>query len=225
MQNELTRIFDYASDSDEVRVLILTGSGHVFSAGADLKSRPDINVAGALPEHSRRTRECFHAIVECRRPVICALNGPALGAGLALAASCDILLASENASLGLPEIDVGLLGGARYAMRLFGHAMTRQMVFTGYRVPAAELLRLGVVLAMVPQEALMSSAMEMAQTIAQKSPLAVQLAKHALGAVAEMSLRDGYRFEQEMTALLSKSEDGKEARAAFLERRAPVYLR
>jgi enoyl-CoA hydratase/carnithine racemase len=161
--------------------------------------------------------------VECKKPVICALNGPALGAGLAVAASCDILIASEKGSLGLPEINVGLLGGGRHAMRLFGHSLTRRMMFTGYRVPANELYRLGVIEAVTETDALMDTAMEMAHDIASKSPIAMKLAKHALNTIEEMGLRDGYRFEQGMTGELGQYEDSKEAMRAFAEKRAPVF--
>jgi enoyl-CoA hydratase len=154
---------------------------------------------------------------------ICALNGAALGAGLAIAASCDILIASERGSLGLPEINVGLLGGGRHAMRLFGHSLTRRMMFTGYRVPADELHRLGVVESVEPHEKLLEVAQSMAADIASKSPIAMTLAKHALNTIEEMSLRDGYRFEQSMTGELGKYEDSREAMRAFSEKRSPIF--
>ena len=221
---EMMAVFDGLSDRDEVRAVVLTGAGRTFSAGADIKSRVGQERGpGDNWQHNRRARECFHAIVECRKPVVAAINGPALGAGLALAASCDILVASENAVLGLPEIDVGLLGGGRHAMRLFGHSRTRRMMLTGYRVPGPELYRLGVVEACVPPEQLMDTALGIAREIASKSPVAVQLAKHALNAIEEMSLRDGYRFEQSMTVELGRYEDSKEAMRAFVEKRPPVF--
>lgn len=220
----MKEIFDRISDLPEVRVAVLTGAGRVFSAGADIKSRAGrTRGPGEHWASSRRGRETFHCIMECRKPVIAALNGPALGAGLAVAASCDILVASENASLGLPEIDVGLLGGGRHAMRLFGHSLTRRMMFTGYRVPASELYRLGVVEACVPPDQLMETAMGFAREIASKSPPAMVLAKHALNTIEEMSLRDGYRFEQGMTGELSKYEDSREAMLAFTEKRPPKF--
>lgn len=221
---EMMAVFDSLSDRDDVRVAVLTGAGRVFSAGADIKARAgQARGPGDNWQHNRRARECFHSILECRKPVIAAINGPALGAGLAVAASCDILVASENAVLGLPEIDVGLLGGGRHAMRLFGHSRTRRMMLTGYRVPAAELYRLGVVEACVPPDQLMDTALGIAREIASKSPIAVQLAKHALNTIEEMSLRDGYRFEQNMTVELGKYEDSKEAMRAFVEKRPPVF--
>ncbi|MDE0814356.1 MAG: enoyl-CoA hydratase/isomerase family protein [Alphaproteobacteria bacterium] len=220
----MKEVFDRISDLPDVRVAVLTGEGKVFSAGADIKSRAGrVREPGEQWAHSRRGRETFHSIVECKKPVIGALNGPALGAGLAVAASCDILVASESASLGLPEINVGLLGGGRHAMRLFGHSLTRRMMLTGYRVPAAELYRLGVVEVCVPLDELMDAAMGFAREIASKSPIATVLAKHALNTIEDMSLRDGYRFEQNMTAELGKYEDSKEAMLAFAEKRPPNF--
>lgn len=223
---EMITAFDRLSEMPEVRCVVLTGAGRVFSAGADIKARAAAATSsgpGDALAHLRRGRESFHAIYECRKPVIAALNGPALGAGLAIAASCDILVASETASLGLPEVDVGLLGGGRHAMRLFGHSRTRRMMFTGYRVPGPELLRLGVVEACVKPEELMPVALGLAREIASKSPVATRLAKHALNAIEWSSLRDGYRFEQEMTAELGRYEDSREAMRAFVEKRPAVF--
>jgi enoyl-CoA hydratase/carnithine racemase len=171
----------------------------------------------------RTARECFHSILECKKPVIAAINGPALGAGLGIAASCDILVAGESASIGLPEIDVGLMGGGRHAMRLFGHSRARRMMLTGYRVSGAEMFRLGVAEACVPDDRLMDTAMDLARQIAAKSPIASVIAKHALNTIEEMTLRDGYRFEQSMTVNLQGSEDSKEAMRAFVEKRKPVF--
>jgi enoyl-CoA hydratase/carnithine racemase len=155
--------------------------------------------------------------------VIAAVQGPALGAGLAIAASCDILYAGEAASVGLPEIDVGLLGGGRHSMRLFGHSRTRRMMLTGWRVPAQELYRLGIVEACLPTAELLPAVMEIARDIAGKSPQAIRLAKHTLNTIEDMSLRDGYRYEQDMTAAISTTEDALEARRAFAEKRPPVF--
>ncbi|MDB5805495.1 MAG: Enoyl-CoA hydratase/isomerase [Betaproteobacteria bacterium] len=224
LNDELTNALDRASELDEIRAVVLTGAGKVFCAGADLKGRAAIiKGPGDLLAHSRRTRECFHAIRECAKPVIVALNGAALGSGLAMAASADILLASENATLGLPEIDVGLLGGGRHGMRLFSHSRLRRMMLTGYRVPAEELYRLGIIEACTTAERLLPAALEMAQAIASKSPLSTRLAKHTLNTIEDMSLRDGYRYEQDMTAAIAKTEDAQEARLAFAEKRAPVF--
>ena len=224
LNDELTLALDRISELDEVRVVVLTGAGKVFCAGADLKGRAEnIKGPGDMCAHSRRTRECFHAIRECAKPVIAAINGAALGSGLAMVASADVLIASDKASLGLPEVDVGLLGGCRHAMRLFGHSRLRRMMLTGYRVPGQELYRLGIVEACTAPDELMPAAMELAATIASKSPVSTRMGKHTLNTIEDMSLRDGYRYEQDMTALIGKTEDAKEAQAAFREKRVPVF--
>ena len=221
---EMIATFDRMNDLDDVRVVVLTGAGKCFSAGADIKSRLGRkDEPGDGWAHARRARELSWSIVENKKPVIAAINGPALGAGLGIAASCDILMCSENGSLGLPEVDVGLMGGGKHSMRLFGHSLTRRMMLTGYRVPGAELYRLGIVECCVPQAQLMEEAMKMAANIAAKSPLATRMAKHAAHTIEFMSLRDGYRFEQNLTAELSKSEDSKESMRAFAEKRPPVF--
>lgn len=225
LNDELTLALDRISELDEVRVVLLTGEGKVFCAGADLKGRAEnIKGPGDLPAHSRRTRECFHAIRECAKPVIATINGTALGAGLVLAASADILVVSQKASLGLPEIDVGLMGGGRHAMRLFGHSRLRRMALTGLRVDGAELYRLGVVEACTTPEELMPVALEIARTIAAKSPVATRMCKHTLNVIEDLSLRDGYRYEQDMTMAIAKTQDAQEAQAAFREKRAPVFV-
>ena len=221
---EVAWTFDTISDREDIRVAVLTGEGKCFCAGADIKER--ISKAREDGDHwqnSRRAREAYHSIMECQKPVIAAINGPALGGGLALAASCDMLLASEKGCLGLPEINVGLLGGGRHAQRLFSHSRQRRMMLTGMRMFGLELYRLGVVEECTSPEDLMETALGLAREIAGKSPLATKLAKHALNQIEEMTLRDGYRFEQTMTGELSKSEDSKEAMRAFVEKRDPVF--
>lgn len=224
LNDELTLALDRLSEMDDVRVVILTGAGKVFCAGADLKGRAEmIKGPGDLVAHSRRTRECFHAIRECAKPVVAAINGAALGSGLAMVASADILVASDKASLGLPEVDVGLLGGCRHAMRLFGHSRLRRMALTGYRVTGPELWRLGIVEACTAPEDLMPAAHEIAAVIASKSPVSTRMGKHTLNVIEDMSLRDGYRYEQDMTAIIGRTDDAREAQAAFREKRAPVF--
>jgi enoyl-CoA hydratase len=224
LNDELTLAMDRISEMDEVRVVVLTGAGKVFCAGADLKGRASvIKGPGDLPAHSRRTRECFHSIRECAKPVITAVNGPALGSGLAIVASSDIILASHKASVGLPEVDVGLLGGCSHAMRLFNHSQVRMMMLTGTRLPGAELYRLGVAQACVAPEELMPQALALAATIAAKSPVSTRMGKHTMNVIEDMTLRDGYRYEQDMTAQIAKTDDAREAQRAFAEKRAPVF--
>ena len=224
LNDELTQALDIISETPEIRAVVLTGAGKVFCAGADLKGRAEnIKHPGDLMAHSRRTRECFHAIRECTKPVIAAINGAALGSGLAMVASSDILIASNKASLGLPEVDVGLLGGCRHAMRLFSHSRLRRMALTGYRVGGEELYRLGIVEECTAPEELLPAALALAATIAAKSPVSTRMGKHTMNVIEDMSLRDGYRYEQDMTAAIGLTEDAKEAQAAFREKRAPVF--
>lgn len=221
---EIAWVFDQLSDRDDVRAIVFTGEGKVFCAGADIKSRAGgERQPGDHWQRSRAAREAYHSVRECVKPVIGALNGPALGGGLALAASCDMLVASEKACLGLPEIDVGLLGGGRHAQRLFGHSRLRRMMLTGYRVYGEELYRLGIVEACTPPDELMETALDLAREVAGKSPVAIRMAKHSLNTIEELSLRDGYRFEQTMTGQLSQTEDSREAMRAFVEKRQPQF--
>jgi enoyl-CoA hydratase len=223
-REEFIRIFDTLSDRDDVRVVILTGTGDMFSAGADIKERVDlVHEPGDYPRHNRTVREFFYAATDCAKPVICAVNGPAIGAGFALALACDIILASDNAFVSMPEINVGLAGGARFLMEHFGRSKTRAMYFTGRRVAAAELYRLGVIEACVPRPQLMDATLELARDIAAKSPLAIRQIKRTLNAIEEMPVRDAYRYEQTVTVELSHSEDAREAQRAFVEKRKPVF--
>ncbi|MBO9641934.1 MAG: enoyl-CoA hydratase/isomerase family protein [Pseudacidovorax sp.] len=222
-RRDLIAAFDEISERSDVRVAILTGTGKAFCAGADLKDRPNADKAGDFLDHNRWTRETGNAIRECAKPVIAAINGPALGAGFGLMAACDIFLASEDATFAMPEINVGLAGGVSMLRTLVGRSFTRRMFFTGMKVSAAELYRRGVLDEVVPAEQLMPLAMEIAQDIASKAPLAVAYAKQAANMMDLMPQRDGYRVEQNFTMALSKTEDAKEARQAFLEKRQPVY--
>lgn len=224
LMDEMIATFDQMSDRDDVRVVVLTGAGKIFCAGADIKSRANKTFEpGERWAHSRRARELSYSIIECKKPVIAAINGAALGAGLGIAVSCDILMCSDNASLGLPEVDVGLMGGGRHAMRVCGHSLTRRMMLTGDRIPGPELYRRGIVEACVPLEDLMPAALEMARRIASKSPVASRTAKNSAATIENMTLRDGYRFEQNMTAELGQTEDSREAMRAFAEKRPPVF--
>jgi enoyl-CoA hydratase len=223
-REELVRIMDMMSDREDVRVVILTAAGKLFSAGADVKERVDlVKGPGDYPKHNRLTREYFYAVADCAKPVIAAVNGPAIGAGFALMLSCDIMLATEDTYFVMPELDVGLAGGARFLMEHMGKSAARKMYFTSGRVPAAELYRLGIIEQPLPREKLMPAAMEIARQIAAKSPVAVRQVKRAFNTVEEMPVRDGYRFEQSVTVELSHTEDAREAQRAFVEKRKPNF--
>jgi enoyl-CoA hydratase len=222
---DITAVFDSFLARPEVRVCVLTAEGErAFCAGVDVRSRlPDGETQASPGAHYRRARETFNSIYESAIPVIGAINGPALGAGLAIAASCDYLLASDRASFGLPEIDVGLLGGARHLQRLFPQGVTRRMHYTAERASAEESLRLGVVHAVVPPGELVEAALAEARVIASKMPTGIRLAKETLNQIEWMDLNPGYLYEQTRTEILQHTEDAAEAKRAFLERRPPRF--
>ncbi|MFS2098763.1 enoyl-CoA hydratase/isomerase family protein [Variovorax sp. Varisp85] len=224
LRSELTQVFDELSDRDDVSVIVLTGSGKTFSAGADIRERPNLGATpGAYGRHNRLVRESYYAVVECAKPVIAAINGPAMGAGFGLVMASDIWVASEDAFVSMPEINVGLAGGVTFLQEVFGRSRARRMFYTGMKVTGQELYRLGLVEACLPADQLMPYAMEIAAEIASKSPIALRLAKEAARMTQVMPSRDAYRYEQGNTVALSKTEDAKEAQRAFLEKRAPVY--
>jgi enoyl-CoA hydratase len=224
---ELTDAFVGIGDDRDVRAAIFTATGdRAFMAGLDLRAEaPDAGRSPArfLTDPGLVAREPMWAITDCAVPVIGAINGPALGAGLAYAACCDILVAAETATFGTTEINVGLLGASAHLSRLVGRHKAREMFFTGETVTAEELHRLGVVRAVVPRDQLMETARELATTLAAKSPIAMRLAKESMNRVEDMSLEEGYRTEQDYTARLVRFEDAREARDAFLERREPEW--
>lgn len=223
MRRQLVATFDAISEREDIRCAVLTGAGKVFCAGADLKDRPSAEVAGDFLDHNRITRETGNSIRECTKPVIAAINGAALGAGFGIAAACDILYASEEATVGMPEINVGLAGGASMLKTVFGRSTLRRMFFTGQRLTAQDLLKRNVIEDVLPSDRLLPVCMELAAEIASKAPLAIAYAKRAANMVDVMPQRDAYRFEQEFTVALSRTEDAREARMAFLEKRKPVF--
>jgi enoyl-CoA hydratase len=225
LRAEITELFDVLSDREDVAVIVLTGSGKVFSAGADIRERPNLaDTAGAYGRHNRLVRESYYAVLECSKPIIAAINGPAMGAGFGLVMGSDIWVASEDAYVSMPEINVGLAGGVTFLQKYFSRSRARRMFYTGMKVTAQEMYRLGLVEACVPANELMPYCMEIAREIASKSPIALRLAKEAARMTEVMPMREAYRYEQGNTVALSKTEDSREAQRAFLEKRAPVYV-
>ncbi|MSP89655.1 MAG: enoyl-CoA hydratase/isomerase family protein [Alphaproteobacteria bacterium] len=217
-------IFDMLNDRTDVRCIVLTGSGRTFCAGADIKERAGLaDEPGIQLKLNRLVRDLFLSIKECSKPVIAAVNGPAIGAGMCLALSCDILLAADTATFAMPEIDVGIAGGIKFLAPHFSPSKTRRLLLTGQRVPAPELYRLGVVEECVPADKLMPTALALAGEIAAKSPLVVGLLKESFNMVENLSFRDGYQLEQMTSVAMTRSEDSKEAKRAFIEKRKPVY--
>jgi enoyl-CoA hydratase len=223
-REEIVRVFDVLHDTAEVRAIVLTGEGRAFSAGADLRERPNLaEEPGGYPRHNRLVRASFDAVMECGKPVIAAVNGAAIGAGCVLALSCDILVVAEEAFLSMTEVDVGLAGGVRHVLRFFGQSDARLMIYTARRIAGPELLRMNAASVCVPRVRLMEEATAIARQIAGKVPLAVQAAKRSFNLTEEMPLRDGYRYEQSQTVALARTEDTREAQRAFAEKRVPIF--
>jgi enoyl-CoA hydratase len=221
-RDEISEIFDEINDRKDVRSVVLTGAGKTFSAGADLKERPAAE-AGAYPNHNRSVRASFDCVMECNKPVVVAINGAAIGAGCVLALCGDILIASEDAFLAMTEVDVGLAGGVSHVRRFFRESDARLLIYTARRMYGKDLYRMGVVSDCVAADQLLATALDIAQQIASKSPLAVQTAKRSFNVTEGMALRDGYRYEQSQTVALSATEEAKEAQRAFAEKRKPVF--
>ncbi|WP_375692006.1 enoyl-CoA hydratase/isomerase family protein [Pseudooceanicola sp. LIPI14-2-Ac024] len=223
MRYEITRAFDEINERKDVRCAVLAADGHVFCAGADLKDRPDTDDPGDGPLHNRIVRETSLPIRDNDKPVICAVQGAALGAGFGLAMAADIVFASKKATFGMPEINVGLAGGASLLVQHFSRSRMRRMMFTGEAFGAEELYRLGVIEEALEPEDLMPTVMAMAREIAKKNPLGLTYAKRSANLVELMSPRDGYIFEQKYTLELGRTENAVEARTARLENRDPVF--
>ena len=225
--DEIRDAFNSFTDDREVRVAVFTAVGdRAFMAGVDLRS---LGAGDEQPPPSRVTdpargaRDAMWSITDCAVPVIAAINGPALGAGIAFAACCDILIASDNATFGTTEINVGLLGASSHLSMLVGRHKAREMFFTGEVITADEMYRFGALRAVVPRDKLMPTAMELASELAAKSPIALRLAKESMNRVEDMPLKDAYRTEQDYTARLNRFEDAKDARQAYLEKRDPDW--
>ena len=223
LREECIALFGVLGDDERVRAVVLTGAGKLFSAGADLKDRPDAERPGAYAAHNRSVRECFQCVLECSKPVIAAINGPAMGAGFVLASCCDILLAQDDSWIAMPEVEVGLAGGVRHVLRHFGQSDARLLMYTARRVPAPDLLRMGVLSACLPAGKLIEAALDIGREIAGKSPMAVKSAKASFLLAEEMTLHTGYRYEQSQTVVLARGADHQEARLAFQQKRMPVF--
>jgi enoyl-CoA hydratase/carnithine racemase len=206
---------DDIEKDDEIRVVIITGKGRAFSAGADLKS--------GIPADPRVIGMKF---VEISKPVIAAINGLALGGGLELAMACDIMIASEDAELGLVEVNIGILpagGGTQRLPRIIGKHKAKELLFFGDRISAKEAKELGLVNRVVPADRLMDEAKDMAKKIAEKAPLAVKKLKSVVNKGIEMNLDEGIECELEGAMELMGTEDFREGTKAFREKRKPVF--
>jgi enoyl-CoA hydratase/carnithine racemase len=226
---EIAEVFGSFEADREIRVAIFTAAGdRAFMGGADLNSvgsrdRSDAVPARYVTDPARIARDAMWAVTDCAVPVIGAINGPAIGAGVAFAACCDMIVAAEHATFGTLEINVGLLGASSHLSLMVGRHKAREMFFLGETVPAQELHRLGAIRAVVPGDELMPAALDVARQLAAKSPIALRLAKESMNRVEFLPLKEAYRTEQDYTARLLGYEDSAEARQAFLDKRAPDW--
>lgn len=189
----------------DASVVVLAGRGRHFCAGYDLAEFRTMDGTNAR-ERMFHVREAFRAVYTCEIPVIAAVHGAALGSGVAIAGSCDFVIAADDARFGCPEVGVGVMGGARHLARLVPPGVMRMMYFTADPLPALELQRFGGVLDVVPAESLMTTAREYAGRIVRHDPAVIRTAKRSLTAIEPMDLLTGYEFEQGLTVELTRTQ-------------------
>ena len=228
MLKDLSAACDTVEANAAIRVTILTGAGKAFSAGGDIRAW-----GGMRPEefgHAwvRFGHRVFERLATLRMPLVAALNGHALGGGLETALSCDIRIASANAKFAAPEIKLGWIGGGGMAALLtnaVGSSHAALMVMTGDPIDAARALAWGLVSEVVEPDGLMARARALAATIASRAPIAAETAKANLYAAATMPLDQAMRYERDLQAICFATDDAREGRAAFAEKRVPVFNR
>lgn len=222
---ECVSVLDELRRDDSVRVLVITGSGEKsFVAGADIKEFAD-----QTPVTQRDTfheRSLFNSVDVFPKPVIAMVNGFCLGGGNELALACDIRLCSENARFAQPEINLGIIcggGGTQRLTNLVGEGRAMEMVLTGDLIDANAAEKIGLVNHVYPADQLEAETMKLAEKIAEKAPIALQLSKEAVKFASRSNLDEGLRREVDLFALCFSTEDKKEGVAAFLEKRKPEF--
>jgi len=214
------------AEDPDVRALVITGTGRGFIAGADVREYHDANQR-SFDSYQRLSRRTFDALEALRVPTIAAVNGFAFGGGFEVALCCDFVFASEAALFALPEVLLGLLpggGGSQRLSRAIGKRAAKELIMTGRRLNGEEARELGLLTRIVEGDALMSSALEFAETLAQRAPLAVREAKRLIDDGAELPLQVGLTLEQRVLSALFATQDGKEGILAFVEKRTPKFL-
>ncbi len=210
-------------EDDNVRVVILTGGPKVFAAGADIKQMADATAIDMLNIDQFST---WDQIKKTRKPIIAAVSGFALGGGCELAMTCDMIIASETARFGQPEIKIGTMpgaGGTQRLTRAVGKVMAMELVLTGKFISAEEALNAGLINRIVPVELLMDETLGLAREIAKQSPVAIKLAKESVNNAFNSTLDEGLLFERKNFYLTFASRDQKEGMAAFVEKRNPEF--
>ena len=223
VMEELANAIDDLDRDSEVRCIVIAGNEEVFAAGADIKAMAERTFQEVL---EASTMPFWQRVADCRTPLIAAVSGFALGGGCELALLCDMIVASDTAEFGQPEITLGIIpggGGTQRLARIIGKQRTMELVLTGRRIDAKEALRLGFVNRVVPKRNFMAEAFDLAEVIARRPPLAVKLAKQAVLAADEMALSAGLAHERRLYELAMATEDRVEGMQAFLEKRRPEY--
>lgn len=225
VRSELVAALDDLSASTDVRVVVFTGAGdRAFIAGADIAEFADRT---PLEQRDAMTgRRVFDEIADYPKPTIAMINGFALGGGCELALACDIRVASDTARLGQPEINLGIIpggGGTQRLPRVVGTGQAMRLILSGEIIDATEALRIGLVDVVTPAAELRDRTLELARTIASKSPVALRIAKAAVRAAAEMPLSAGLAYETELFVTCFASDDKREGVEAFLEKRSPEF--
>lgn len=209
------------------RAVVITGSGgKAFCAGADLKERQGMTMV-EVRRYVRTIRQAFDEVAAYSKPVIAAINGQAFGGGLELALACDIRVAAEGARMGLTECTLGIIpgaGGTQRLTRLVGPGRAKELILSGRRVGASEALAMGLVERLVPAEALLSEALDLAGIIAANAPRAVEQAKFAIDRGSQTDLATGLELEAKAYETLLPTRDRLEGLAAFAEKRKPQYV-
>jgi enoyl-CoA hydratase len=213
----LAHTVDELGRSDQVRAVVIRAEGRGFCAGVDIK---ELAAAGAqgMVDINRACAAAFAAVYDCRVPVIAAVHGFCLGGGIGLVANADIIVASADATFGLPEVDRGALGAATHLARLVPHHRMRAMYYTAATATAEELHQFGSVLRVAPRDELVGCARGVAADIARRNPLVIQLAKEAMNGIDPIDVRRSYRFEQGSTFELTLRGASSEAHQAFLRK-------
>lgn len=224
---ELEQAVERVEADEKIRALIITGAGDkAFVAGADIGELSRIPSAAEGERLAVRGQELFSRIEEMSKPVIMAINGYALGGGCELAMSGDILIASEKARFGQPEVNLGVIpgyGGTQRLARLVGKTTAKYLCLTGEMISAEEALRLGLVQRVVPHDQLLEEARKLAKLLAQKAPIAMKYIKKSVNQGAETDLKSGLRLEAAYFGLSFDTQDRREGMKAFLEKRTPQF--
>jgi enoyl-CoA hydratase/carnithine racemase len=223
LMEELASICERWDDDPDVRCIVIAGGDDWFAAGADIKAMAKRTLAETLTSPAARF---WPRLAALRTPLVAAVSGYALGGGCELALACDMVVASETAEFGQPEIMLGIIpggGGTQRLARVMGKQRAMELVLTGRRIGAAEAHELGIVTRLAPPDGWLDAALELADTVAERPPLAVRLGKQAVLAAEETALSAGLDQERRLYELAMATEDRVEGMNAFVEKRKPEF--